>query len=192
MKKVAGVALVASLAVFAIPAAADILPTPVIDVGPEQTTWASQLFQQVETQINTYTTQIQQYQQLRLQIRNAIPTDFGWPLASRGLSLMEPLLQSAEQRLNANRQTVQAQTGVPLPADAATSTAEDGMTQLAGEQNDLANAQTASDGAREISLRSRRVNASARCRSAIVRSYGSFCTRSSCRRLRTKPMLRRG
>jgi hypothetical protein len=149
MKKwqILSVAIAASVALAAKPAFAILGPMPVIDVGPEQAVWNNQLIQQGLTEINTATTQIDAYQTLKLEIQNAIPTRFGWPLAGRGISMIEPLLQSAEQRLNRNRQTVQQQTGVVVPPDAATQSAEDGMDELAGDQNDLAAAENASDDA---------------------------------------------
>jgi hypothetical protein len=78
-------------------------------------------------------------------IDGVTPTTAGWALNTGNPVAMAPLLTTAVGEYNAYSAQVEANTGAPPAPNEALTVAEDGMAQLPQDEDDLTNAQTASD-----------------------------------------------
>jgi hypothetical protein len=78
-------------------------------------------------------------------IDGVTPTTAGWATNTGNPIAMAPLLTTAITEYNAYSAQVEAQTGAPPPPNEALAVAQAGMAQLPQDEDDLTNAQTASD-----------------------------------------------
>jgi hypothetical protein len=130
-------ALAIGAALPAVPALALFGPLPVTDVLAEPV-WLKQLVQAVYEGESLHAI-------LTTELQNVVPTEARWALNTGNPVAMAPLLTTAVDEYNAYSAQVETNTGAPPPPNEALGVAQAGMVQLPQDEDDLTNAQTASD-----------------------------------------------
>jgi hypothetical protein len=139
LKKV--VIALASIALVAAPASAQLVPllapVPVTDVQAEPV-WLKELVQDVAMAGSLH-------QAVEIAIQNVTPTEARWALNTTNPAAIAPILETSVAELNAYNAQIEKNTGAPPPPNEALQVAEAGMANLPADEQDLTNAQNASD-----------------------------------------------
>jgi hypothetical protein len=128
----------AALVAIGVPASALFGPLPVTDVAAEPV-WIRQLVQDISTATSLKSV-------VKSELENLIPTEFRWALnTTNPQAIMGPIFATGTHELAVYQAQVEANTGAPPPPDEALEMAQTGMEHIPQDEDDLANAQTASD-----------------------------------------------
>jgi hypothetical protein len=138
----AAASLAAALVAIGVPAGAQLVPllgpVPVTDPMAEPT-WIQTLVQGISTATSLKNI-------VHSELENLIPTEFRWAFnTTNPQAVMGPIFATGTHELAVYQAQVEANTGAPPPPDEALVMAQTGMEHIPQDEDDLANAQTASD-----------------------------------------------
>ncbi len=137
MKRVGYAVLLA--AALSVPVEAQVLGPLVVTDPSAEPTWIQTLVQGIST-----ATSLKNIAKIELQ--NVLPTAAGWAADARNPQLlMAPLFTAGTHELAVYQGQVETNTGAPPAPNQALNMAQTGMNQIPQDEDDLANAQAASD-----------------------------------------------
>lgn len=131
----------AALIAIGAPAAAQLIPglgpVPVTDTAAEPV-WSRTLIQDISSAASLKTI-------MQTELQNVVPTAFPWGVTRQNPVQLAPILTESVAQLNAYNAQIQTNTGAPVAPNEALQIAQAGMAQLPQDEDDLTNAQAASD-----------------------------------------------